>query len=59
MHRQGGRRPPDWKNKFSKLPYGQGIGIACSSYMCGAGLPIYWNDMPQSGVQLRLDRRAA
>ncbi|MDX6611185.1 MAG: hypothetical protein QOD75_371 [Blastocatellia bacterium] len=54
----------DWKNKFSgwdqknrKLPYGKGIGFACSSYICGAGLPIYWNNMPQSGVQLRLDRQ--
>lgn len=54
----------DWKNKFSgwdenhrHLPYGKGIGIACSSYICGAGLPIYWNNMPQSGVQLRLDRQ--
>ena len=54
----------DWKNKFSgwngnsrKLPLGKGIGIACSSYICGAGLPIYWNNMPQSGVQLRLDRQ--
>jgi 4-hydroxybenzoyl-CoA reductase alpha subunit len=54
----------DWKNRFSgwdwqhrKLPYGKGIGIACSSYLCGAGLPIYWNNMPQSGVQLRLDRQ--
>src|ERR1700704_2772355 len=54
----------DWKNKFSgwdfnnrKLPDGKGIGIACSSYICGAGLPIYWNNMPQSGVQLRLDRQ--
>ena len=54
----------DWKNKFSgwsensrKLLYGKGIGIACSSYICGAGLPIYWNNMPQSGVQLRLDRQ--
>jgi 4-hydroxybenzoyl-CoA reductase alpha subunit len=54
----------DWKNRFSgwdqnnrKLPYGKGIGIACSSYICGAGLPIYWNSMPQSGVQLRLDRQ--
>jgi 4-hydroxybenzoyl-CoA reductase alpha subunit len=54
----------DWKNKFSgwnggerKLPRGKGIGIACSSYICGAGLPIYWNNMPQSGVQLRLDRQ--
>src|SRR5213596_2914090 len=40
-----------------KLPYRKGIGIACSSYICGAGLPIYWNNMPQSGVQLRLDRQ--
>jgi len=54
----------DWKNKFSgwndnarKLPFGKGIGIACSSYICGAGLPIYWNNMPHSGVQLRLDRQ--
>jgi 4-hydroxybenzoyl-CoA reductase subunit alpha len=47
----------DWKNKFRKLPYGRGIGIACSSYLCGAGLPIYWNNMPHSGVQLRLDRQ--
>jgi 4-hydroxybenzoyl-CoA reductase alpha subunit len=47
----------DWKNKFRKLPYGRGIGLACSSYLCGAGLPIYWNSMPHSGVQLRLDRQ--
>jgi len=40
-----------------RLPPGKGIGIACSSYICGAGLPIYWNNMPQSGVQLRLDRQ--
>src|ERR1700730_15240873 len=45
------------KNRFRKLPYGKGIGIACSSYICGAGLPIYWNNMPHSGVQLRLDRQ--
>ncbi|MFN2531897.1 MAG: xanthine dehydrogenase family protein molybdopterin-binding subunit [Pyrinomonadaceae bacterium] len=54
----------EWKNKFSSwtsanrpLAHGKGIGIACSSYICGAGLPIYWNNMPQSGVQLRLDRQ--
>ncbi len=47
----------DWKNKFRKLPYGRGVGIACSSYLSGAGLPIYWNNMPHSGVQLRLDRQ--
>src|SRR2546421_390478 len=45
----------DWKNKYRRLPYGRGVGLACSSYICGAGLPIYWNSMPHSGVQLRLD----
>ena len=46
----------NWASTFRKLPFGRGIGIACSSYICGAGLPIYWNNMPHSGVQLRLDR---
>ena len=46
-----------WQDKTGKLPYGKGVGFACSSYLCGAGLPIYWNNMPQSGVQLRLDRQ--
>src|SRR2546425_6140487 len=45
-----------WKRKFRKLPLGKGVGIACSSYICGAGLPIYWNNMPHSGVQLKCDR---
>ena len=35
---------------------GKGIGIACSSYMTGAGTAIYWNDMPHSGVVVRADR---
>jgi 4-hydroxybenzoyl-CoA reductase subunit alpha len=45
-----------WRDTFRKLPYGRGVGLACSSYLSGAGLPIYWNDMPHSGVQLKLDR---
>jgi len=45
-----------WKDKFRKLPFGRGVGLACSCYLTGAGLPIYWNNMPQSGVQLKLDR---
>jgi len=45
-----------WKEKFRKLPDGKGIGLACSSYITGAGLPIYWNPMPHSGVQLKCDR---
>ena len=46
----------DWKNKFRKLPEGHGVGLACSAYLTGAGLPIYWNKMPHSGVQLKFDR---
>src|SRR5215470_10725808 len=45
-----------WREKFGRLPRGKGIGIACSSYLTGAGLAIYWNDMPHSGVVLRADR---
>jgi CO/xanthine dehydrogenase Mo-binding subunit len=33
-----------------------GLGIACSSYLSGAGLPIYWNEMPHSGVIVKVDR---
>src|SRR5260370_1066686 len=46
----------DWKEKFRKLPEGHGVGLACSAYLTGAGLPIYWNKMPHSGVQLKFDR---
>ncbi|MEE8141864.1 MAG: molybdopterin cofactor-binding domain-containing protein [Planctomycetota bacterium] len=45
-----------WRERYGKLPYGRGLGLACGAYLCGAGLPIYWNHMPQSGVQLKLDR---
>lgn len=45
-----------WKGRYGKMPEGKGLGIACGSYLSGAGLPIYWNGMPHSGVQLKLDR---
>jgi 4-hydroxybenzoyl-CoA reductase subunit alpha len=45
-----------WRERRARLPLGRGLGLACSSYLCGAGLPIYWNEMPHSGVQLQLDR---
>ena len=45
-----------FRERWGKLPPGRGLGLACGSYLCGAGLPIYWNHMPQSGVQLKLDR---
>ncbi|MEM7246732.1 MAG: molybdopterin cofactor-binding domain-containing protein [Acidobacteriota bacterium] len=45
-----------WRDRHGKLPEGRGLGLACSSYLSGAGLPIYWNQLPHSGVQLKLDR---
>lgn len=45
-----------WKTRRGQLGLGRGLGLACSSYLTGAGLPIYWNEMPHSGVQLQLDR---
>jgi 4-hydroxybenzoyl-CoA reductase subunit alpha len=45
-----------WNERRGKLGDGRGLGLACSSYLCGAGLPIYWNELPHSGVQLQLDR---
>ena len=38
------------------LPPGKGIGLACGSYLSGAGLPIYWNKMPHTSVDLKIDR---
>jgi 4-hydroxybenzoyl-CoA reductase subunit alpha len=32
------------------------MGFAISSYMSGAGTAIYWNDMPHSEVQIKVDR---
>jgi 4-hydroxybenzoyl-CoA reductase alpha subunit len=35
---------------------GTGMGFAISSYLSGAGTAIYWNDMPHSEVQIKVDR---
>jgi len=43
-------------DKHGRLPEGSGIGLAVGAYMSGAGLPIYFNDMPQSEVQIKVDR---
>ena len=48
----------DYKAKRArrKAGAGKGIGIAASSYLCGAGLAIYWNAMPHSGAMVKVDR---
>lgn len=49
-------RRSGFSDKRGKLPAGRGVGIACSSYLSGAGMPIYYNDMPHAGVQIKIDR---
>ena len=49
-------RASDWKARFGKLPHGRGLGVAGSTYITGTNYPIYPNDMPQSAVQLQIDR---
>lgn len=46
----------DWKDRYGKLPFGQGLGVAGSTYISGTNYPIYPNEMPQSAVQLQIDR---
>ena len=45
-----------WKDKFRKLPPGRGVGVAGSFYISGTNYSIYPNEMPQSAVQLKVDR---
>ncbi|HEY8737195.1 MAG TPA: molybdopterin cofactor-binding domain-containing protein [Candidatus Dormibacteraeota bacterium] len=45
-----------FRERRTAMPPGRGLGFAVSSYLSGAGTAIYWNDMPHSEVQLKLDR---
>jgi 4-hydroxybenzoyl-CoA reductase subunit alpha len=49
-------RASGWKEKFRRLPRGRGVGVAGSCYITGTNYPIYPNRMPQSAVQLQVDR---
>jgi 4-hydroxybenzoyl-CoA reductase subunit alpha len=49
-------RQSDWRTKFRKLPFGRGVGVAGSCYISGTNYPIYPNEMPQSAVQVQIDR---
>ncbi|MEE8331176.1 MAG: molybdopterin cofactor-binding domain-containing protein, partial [Acidimicrobiia bacterium] len=46
----------DFSAKHGALGEGKGIGLAAGAYLSGAGLPIYWNEMPQSEVEIKVDR---
>jgi CO/xanthine dehydrogenase Mo-binding subunit len=45
-----------WRERHGRLGFGRGLGVAGSMYISGTAYPIYPNEMPQSGVQVKLDR---
>jgi 4-hydroxybenzoyl-CoA reductase alpha subunit len=49
-------RASGWKERRGQLGYGRGLGVAGSCYISGTNYPIYPNRMPQSAVQLQVDR---
>ena len=49
------RKRSEWDKKYGKLPYGQGIGIACGFYISGSAHRIHFNELPQSTVHLKVD----
>ncbi|HXW54433.1 MAG TPA: 4-hydroxybenzoyl-CoA reductase subunit alpha [Candidatus Cybelea sp.] len=48
-----------WRAKRGKLPYGKGMGMACSHYVSGAANPIIRSNMPHTTVNIKIDRDAA
>ena len=50
------QRASGWDAKFRRLPFGHGVGVAGSTYISGTNYPIYPNEMPQSAVQMQIDR---
>ncbi|HZI93176.1 MAG TPA: xanthine dehydrogenase family protein molybdopterin-binding subunit [Patescibacteria group bacterium] len=49
------RGASDWDNLHGRLPYGEGIGVACGFYISGSALPIHWTKTPQSTVHIKID----
>jgi 4-hydroxybenzoyl-CoA reductase subunit alpha len=49
----------NWKDKKGKLPYGKGVGVACSHYVSGAANPIVRSNMPHTTVHIKIDRDSA
>ncbi|HVS17468.1 MAG TPA: molybdopterin cofactor-binding domain-containing protein [Planctomycetota bacterium] len=49
-------RASEWRERHGKLPHGRGLGVAGSMYISGTNYPVYPNDMPQAGIQLKVDR---
>ncbi len=46
----------NWHARHVRHEPDRGLGFACSTYLSGAGLPIYWNSLPHSGVRMAVNR---
>ncbi len=45
-----------WRFRKGKLGRGRGLGLACSHYVSGAANPILRSDIPQSTVEVKIER---
>ena len=52
-------RASSWKERWGKMERGRGLGVAGSMYISGTNYPVYPNEMPQAGIQLKVDRSGA
>lgn len=48
-------RRSGWRDKYGKLPYGKGIGVACGFYISGSAAHIHRNNRPSSTVRLTVE----
>lgn len=48
-------RRSGWRDKYGKLAYGKGIGVACGFFISGSALPIHWNQRPASTVRMTVE----
>jgi 4-hydroxybenzoyl-CoA reductase subunit alpha len=48
-----------WREKKGRLPFGRGVGLACSHYVSGAANPIVRSNMPHTTVNMKVDRDGA
>ena len=44
-----------WREKYGKLPYGKGIGVACGFFISGSAMHIHRNNRPSSTVRLTVE----
>lgn len=49
------RERSEWDKKHGRLPYGEGIGVACGFYISGSAHRIHFNELPQSTAHIKID----